>query len=284
MNSVQVSDAEDHPGTMVLGNSQYILPEEPHLVYVVIMHHPPDWYLDKDEAKQYLHNRARIIMVGHEHVPDISKTTGVMNNEWLDIYSGATNPPEPSTLYRYSYNWIEVSLREKVGSYVLAVNVHPRVWVPERTRFDADRQRLAGRESAEFEIACPALKPAAPPAVGDVTGPATKAAASLASAAPGGPALGGTMAMDNEAAMAKLKFLFWRYLDWRQRLKVLVQADALPPSADQPVPQTMERLALEHARREGKLAIIWDKMMAYVPEAKKQANPFTKSGELGTSC
>jgi len=90
--------------------------------------------------------------------------------------------------------------------------------------------------------------------------------------------------MDNEAAMAKLKFLFWRYLDWRQRLKVLVQADALPPSADQPVPQTMERLALEHARREGKLAIIWDKMMAYVPEAKKQANPFTKSGELGTSC
>ena len=85
------------------------------------------------------------------------------------------------------------------------------------------------------------------------------------------------MAMDDEAALAKLKLLFWRYLDWQQRLKVLVQADALPPSADQPVPQTMERLALENARQQGKLSAIWDAMMAFVPPAKKQGNPFTKT-------
>lgn len=84
------------------------------------------------------------------------------------------------------------------------------------------------------------------------------------------------MSTDDDAAVAKLKFLFWRYLDWQQRLKVLVQADALPPSADRPVPQTMERLALETARRHGKLAAIWDAMMAYVPDARKQANPFKK--------
>jgi hypothetical protein len=85
------------------------------------------------------------------------------------------------------------------------------------------------------------------------------------------------MVTNDEAALAKLKFLFWRYLSWQQRLKVLVQADALPHSADRPVPQTMERLALENAREEGKLAAIWDAMMDHVPEARRQANPFNKA-------
>ncbi len=282
MNSVQVSDADDHPGKMILGSTQYILPDEPHVVYTVIMHHPLEWYMDKDDAKLYLHNRARVIMVGHEHIPDISKTIDVLKNERLDIYSGATNPPESTALYRYTYNWIEISLREKGSTHVLMVNVFPRVWVVERTRFAADTQRLAGQEYAEIEIACPALIAAAPPADGGATSPAAKAAAVPPStpAATGDhsdPASGGTMATDNEAALAKLKFLFWRYLDWQQRLKVLVRADALPPSADRPLPQTMERLALENARQQGKLAAIWDAMLAYLPDAKKQANPFNKT-------
>lgn len=278
MNSVQVSDKEDHSGKMILGNTQYILPNEPHLVYAVIMHHPLAWYMDKAEAEPYLHNRARVIMVGHEHIPRINKTIDGQKNEWLEIYSGATNPPESGAPYCYAYNWIEISLREKAGSHLLAVNVLPRVWVPEQTRFAADTQRLGGHESAEFEITCPALKPA-PTAVGGATSPATTPASSASAArgAGSGPATGGPMATDNEAALAKLKFLFWRYLDWQQRLKVLVQADALPPSADRPVPQTLERLALENARQQGKLAAIWDAMMAYVPDTKKQVNPFNKT-------
>ena len=275
MNSVQISDADDRPGNMILGNTQYILPDEPHLVYAVIMHHPLDWYMDKAEAKQYLHNRARVIMVGHEHIPDIHKTQDLLKNEWLDIYSGATNPPESGFLYRYAYNWLEVSLCEKAGSHLLAVNVFPRVWVPERVQFDADTQRLQGPESAEVEIACPNLKPRQEHAEGGATNSVTATAAPR----PDGGVLkvGGTMDTQEQAAVAKLKFLFWRYLDWQQRLKVLVQADALPPSANQPVPQTMERLALENARRQGKLAAIWDAMMVYVPDAKRQANPFQNS-------
>jgi hypothetical protein len=47
MNSVQVSDDHDRPGEMMLGNSQYILVDEPDLVHVVILHHPLDWFKDK---------------------------------------------------------------------------------------------------------------------------------------------------------------------------------------------------------------------------------------------
>ena len=83
--------------------------------------------------------------------------------------------------------------------------------------------------------------------------------------------------MDDEAAVARLRFLFWRYLDWQQRLKVLVAADALPSSANQPVPQTMERLALQNAREQGKLGAIWNAMMDYVPQSQRRENPFNEA-------
>ena len=273
MNSVQISEGKDTAGDLILGSTQYVLPEKPHLVYAVILHHPLDWFMDKADAKQYLHSRARLIMVGHEHIPNISKTIDILNQEWLDIYSGATNPPEAGALYQCTYNWIEISLREKAGSHLLAVNIFPRVWAPEQTRFAPDTQRLAGRESAEFEIACPVLKAAAPE-VRRATHPDTRtAAASSRPVEPQddiGPSPSRTTTMDDEAAVAKLKFLFWRYLDWQERLKVLVEADALPSSANQPVPQTMERLALQNARQQGKLAAIWDAMMDYVPQSRRQ--------------
>ena len=280
MNSVQISEGKDRVGDLILGCTQYVLPEEPYLVYAVVLHHPLDWFMDKVEAKQYLHNRARLIMVGHEHIPSISKTVDILNQERLDIYSGATNPPESGALYRCTYNWIEVSLREKAGSHVLAVNIFPRVWAPEQTRFTPDTPPRTGHEAAEFEIACPALRPTERDAPRTTHREAPIAAASSPAAKPQhdmGPSPGRTTTRDIEAAVARLKFLFWRYLDWRQRLKVLVAADALPASADRPVPQTMERLALQTAREQGKLAAIWDAMMDHVPSSKRQENPFNEA-------
>ncbi len=276
MNSVQISDAEDRAGSMVLGNTQYILPDRPHLVYVALMHHPMEWFLDKSEAKPYLYNRVRVMMVGHEHIPAIDKTTDIFGNERLDIYSGATNPPESTAAYRHSYNWIEFSLHEKAGSHSLAVNIFPRIWMPHRARFDADTERLGGKDSAEFEIACPGRKPEAVKV--RTTSPMAATAAPPLAAPPARGSIASnetTMAPYDEAAVAKLKLLFWRYLNWQQRLTVLIGAGVMPLSADRPVPQTLERLALEDAQKQGKLAALWDAIMVYVPENKKQANPFT---------
>jgi hypothetical protein len=77
------------------------------------------------------------------------------------------------------------------------------------------------------------------------------------------------------AGFDRLRYLFWRYLDWQQRLKVLVEVDALPRTADQPIPQTLERVALENAAKSaGKLHEIWDVMMPLIPEDKRATNPF----------
>ena len=82
------------------------------------------------------------------------------------------------------------------------------------------------------------------------------------------------MNIDN-AGFDRLRYLFWRYLDWRQRLNVLVAVDALPKTADQPLPQTMERVALETAaKNSGKLHQLWEAMMPLVPEEKRGKNPF----------
>ena len=81
--------------------------------------------------------------------------------------------------------------------------------------------------------------------------------------------------MSNDSGFDRLRYFFWRYLDWQQRLQVLVQVDALPRTADEPLPQTMERIALETAARDGhKLFELWQAVMPLIPEEKRVPNPF----------
>jgi predicted phosphodiesterase len=93
MNSVQVCDDNDDAGTMILGNTQYVLNHEPHVIPIVLVHHPLKWLMDQAEAEQYLHNRAHVIMFGHEHIPKFSKIS-TATHERVDLSSGATNPSE----------------------------------------------------------------------------------------------------------------------------------------------------------------------------------------------
>lgn len=281
LNTVQVCDKHDVKGNMILGNTQYILPAEPHVIPMVLMHHPLHWLKDKEEAESYLYSRARVMMLGHEHIPRFSKISSA-DHERVDLSSGATNPKDIGAMYRHTYNWIELSLLDKAGDYVLKVEVFARAWVPDTTRFAADTPRMDGGQSVVFEIRCSQLRPRAaakrepdadPPSVESPVGgiPCAAAAETVSE--------GGAVMMASDEDVAQLRFLFWRHLDWRQRLKVLVEADVLPASADKPVPQTMERLALEAAREHGKLAAVWEAMTPLLPIDKRQSNPFSKAQE-----
>lgn len=238
--------------------------------------------------KKYLHNRARVLMVGHEHTLNIQKTTdGFTKKEWLVIYAGATNPPEKE--YAYTYNWLEFSCEEKNGQQHLVVEVFPRVWVQQSVRFDADRTRLGGSgESIRLEISCPNLQSTSARKAATVTEPAREVvveaitkegemermSASSTVQRPVKHEGRSGMSIDN-TGFDRLRYLFWRYLDWRQRLNVLVAVDALPKTADQPLPQTLERVALETAAKSsGKLHDLWEAMMPLIPEEKGGPNPF----------
>lgn len=276
LNSVQVSNKTDGKSLMILGNTQFTIPRERNVEHIVMIHHPLEWFRDREQAEEYLYSRSRVLMFGHEHQAKINKNVDGNNYERLVIDSGAANPPETGGEYRYTYNWIEFSVGTSGGAYHLAVRVYPRVWVQARTTFTADSARMAldEKESKEFILACTQFHAPTPAEASET--PADSGSSSL------GAGSKGEISMDNEEEhFARLRFYFWRYLDWRQRLRVLVQADVLPNTADRPVPQTMERMALSTARSQGKLAEIWDAVMTFVPEDKRETNPFPASKAKG---
>ncbi len=83
LTSVQISDRDDAKGNMILGNEQFIIPEENNIINVVLLHHPLDWFLDEDEATRYFKNNCRVLMVGHEHKLAVEKTTNAFNRKEL---------------------------------------------------------------------------------------------------------------------------------------------------------------------------------------------------------
>jgi metallophosphoesterase superfamily enzyme len=287
LTSVQISNADDALGNMILGNEQYMISEETNVVNVVLVHHPLDWFKDKTEASTFLHNNARVIMVGHEHTLNIHKTEdSLAQKQWLVIYAGATNPPEGDA-YGYRYNWIEFSCDEKNGHHHLVVDVYPRAWSQQTVRFEADHNRLgATAERVRIEIACHNLHPEPAEQASSAAGPEESpvAAAMTVDSSPLSTSMthetletlqAGSIMDSNSAGFDRLRYLFWRHLDWQQRLKILVDVDVLPKTADQPVPQTLERMALEMAAASaGKLHDLWEAMMPLIPEGKRAPNPF----------
>lgn len=81
---------------------------------------------------------------------------------------------------------------------------------------------------------------------------------------------------NNNHDFERLKYYFWTYLGWQDRVKVLASLDVLPKTITQPQPQTLEHLALTAARQKGKLRELWEMTMAFVPPDDQAPNPFTK--------
>lgn len=275
MNTVQVSDKLDSLGRMVLGANQYILTVKKNVEYVALMHHPLEWMKDVEKARDYL-KRVRVLMFGHEHKGKTLKVNDGKGNEWLELYAGATNPPEiKGETYHYSYNWIEFSLEEDDGKAILCTVIHPRIWrndPPQFTRDDA--YGGSEEEGVVMKLTCPHFTLLKEPTI--ETKHTRPAETQLISASEEGSTMG---KVSNEDQFSKLRFYFWRHLDWRQRLTVLSKLNALPESLDKPIPQTMERLALDGLNKSGRLRELWKEIMEYVPENKRGPNPFTQEGE-----
>jgi calcineurin-like phosphoesterase family protein len=264
MNSVQVSDGDDDLGKMVLGGTQYVLPEADNVEYFALVHHPMPWLNDRAKASRYLTMRARILIVGHEHELNIQKVQDATGAEQLQIYAGAVTPPEQELDFRY--NWIDISLVEGKEAASLRVKVIPRLWDRNSTRFVPDLVRLQGKTS--FDLACPMFSASPNPAqeAQGVPGSGTEERSPMVTS------------HDADLDFERLQYFFW-HLNWDDRLKALVDADVLPTLPSQPMPQTLERLALDAARKNGALVRLWDCVMESVPEGKRASNPFRANTE-----
>jgi hypothetical protein len=256
---------------MVLGSSQYIIREEDNTEYIVMVHHPLHWFRDAHQCNIYL-KRARVILTGHEHHLVIQKTVDESGNESLEIGAGAVNAPENDHLYQFRYNWMKFEINLKNDNVVLSVTVYPRVW--ERTRFIPDQGRLNGRTFAVFDLKCPNLVAPLSPKTDDyelvpLITPFREGGSEFCDMVEQGCA----MEDDTRQNFARLRYHFWR-LEWPDRLRILVRLDVLPSTISQPVPQVLERLALDRAMSLGKLHDLWTAVMEMIPEEKREPNPF----------
>lgn len=268
MNSVQVCDGDDERGKMVLGNNQYVIDEETNVVPISLIHHPLTWFMDEAKAKPYLH-RSPVLLFGHEHVQGFEKVENQYGQVQLHVFSGAVNPPDGSHEYPFRYNWLDFHLAGDTQARQLSVALWPKVWSFQETKYVLDRQALGDKQFHTFDVPCPKFAPEVEPVC------VANAGTSEASSDPPCEVI----MEDNDRDFERLKYFFWTYLDWQERLKVLVNLDCLPKATSQPMPQTLEHMALRTARQKGRLQELWDSTMASVPQDHQLPNPYKTRGD-----
>lgn len=251
-------ERDEHPELMI-GARQFIIPRTPGVENIVLVHHPLSWYKDQDQVRDYIRSRARIFISGHEHDPKVSVDNVETGCDVMMLAAGATVPYKSNDTYTFTYNIIEFDWDEEIDG--LSVTMHPRAWNAKHTCFEADDKRLGGK-APNFRLACPFFRKADKP---DVTTTARPAEAPFAegNACPVEPTIemipmesleGGPEAippMTEGYETARLRF--FRDLFEGERLRILIELDALPENFDERMSQGLERRLLDMLVRNGKL-------------------------------
>lgn len=270
LNSALICSPKDKEGKLILGVAQRVLPIEAGVELVVLCHHPLAWLQDSADARKYVRGRARVFISGHEHEPNLKIDEVEPGCDLLMLASGATVPPKIENGYTYTYNLLTFDWSEDGDR--LSVEVVPRAWNDDAKRFEADDVRLGGRQpknllgSPNFRRAPRPVQPAAP----DAPAPALAGQPVIdrvdaqfeenRDARPdpiGGKEGDQPRVPEAEDSMSDpfdlVLLKFFRDLTTAQRLKVLVELDALPDDWNEDMTLMMERHLVEDLVKRGRL-------------------------------
>jgi predicted phosphodiesterase len=283
LNSALICSRKDDKGRLILGKRQQVLPEEQGEEIIVLVHHPLDWFQDSAEARNYLRNRARVLISGHEHFPKLQVDSVEAGRDLLVLAAGATNPDEVVEDYTYKYNILIFEWDEDADA--LAVTINPRTWDDSLTRFRRDDAFMEGRSDRQV-LASPNFRRAPRPAVARSTD------RSLADAAPevepivtSTPVAPSTDTLPNEVSPAAplpatepfptvdqrlLQLRFFQELPEGERLKALVDLGAIPGDLMGRLDHSMERRLFRVLIKQGKAQAIEERIAR--AEAKKRGD------------
>ncbi|GGE98245.1 metallophosphoesterase [Sphingomonas prati] len=249
--------AERHdPPELVIGERQFTIPRNAGEENVVLVHHPLNWYKDEADVRDYVRSRARVFISGHEHNPKVHIDEVDNGCDVMMLAAGAAVPFKSNDIYTYTYNVIEFDWDDATDS--LVVTMHPRAWNPRSKVFEADHKRLGGEEPC-FTLGSPNFRKvgARPPAdaVGTVADETSSEAAVELVPADNPETSGGEEApMPPDAEGYELAMLrFFRNLYEGERLRILVELDALPVGSDERMNQGLELRLFDWLARAGKL-------------------------------
>lgn len=248
--SILCTGAEnDEEPELMMGARQFTVPRANGEEMVVLVHHPLNWFKDCGDATRYLQSRARVLISGHEHNPKVRVDRVEDGADFMVLAAGATVPFKSDETFTFTYNIIEFDWDPTEDA--LSVKVHPRAWNPAQTRFEADEERL-GEKAPKFVLGSPYFRKGALPARLDRGAQEYEAE----------PIVGVVAALDSEGEPAvppevdgyRVVLLhFFRDLTEGERLRILVELDAIEADSDQRMTQAVERQLLDWLVREGRL-------------------------------
>ncbi|MFY2643152.1 metallophosphoesterase [Achromobacter insuavis] len=250
-------ERDEHP-ELIIGARQFTIPRTNGVENIVLVHHPLNWYKDQDQVRDYIRSRARVFISGHEHDPKVSVDRVEEHSDVMMLAAGATVPYKSDSVFTFTYNIIEFDWDGEIDG--LSVTMHPRVWNPQRTCFEADHKRLGGKHP-KFKLACPFFRN------GDRVGARTTAQLTGVAAAvsansseptiemvPAESAEGGPQPMPPKIeGYETARLRFFRDLLEGERVRILVELDALSEKSDERMSQGLERRLFDLLVKDGKL-------------------------------
>lgn len=264
----------DEEPELMIGERQFTIPRNDGVENIVLVHHPLHWYKDQAQVADYVRSRARVFISGHEHNPKVSVEQVEPDSDLMMLAAGATVPFKSDGAFTFTYNIIEFDWDEEIDG--LSVTLYPRAWNSRRTRFEADEQRLGGKDP-NFRLACSNFrkveKPLASTAkrASNASSPKTETtiAEPTVSMIPLESLEGEQQTMpQNTDGYETARLRFFRDLFEGERLRILLMLDALPENFNDKVSLGLERRLLDMLVRDGKLAEV-EKMIDYLIDERK---------------
>lgn len=251
-------ERDEHPELM-LGARQFIIPRTDGEENIVLVHHPLNWYKDQVDVQDYIRSRARVFVSGHEHNPKVSVDNVEPGCDVMMLAAGATVPFKSDGVFTFTYNIIEFDWDADIDG--LSVTMHPRAWNAQRTCFEADEDRLGGKDP-NFRLACPSFrKMDRPDGFSTSEVPDAPQVKERPSAVAPTIEMVRTVTLEVEPPsilpeeegyeIARLRF--FRDLLEGERIRILVELDALPEKFDERMTQGLERRLFDMLVRNGQL-------------------------------
>lgn len=146
---------DDTKGQLYLSPLQTVLDPVDDVANLVICHHPPDWFIDHEDADEAICNRAQIQLFGHKHRHRVTR-----DESYIRFNAGAVNPDRHEPGWQPGYNLIGVRVQGEGQGRKIVVEGHVRQWQSNPDQFIP--VLVGGRDVFRHEIAFPGRVQAQP--------------------------------------------------------------------------------------------------------------------------
>jgi predicted MPP superfamily phosphohydrolase len=124
---------DDTRDSLYLSRLQTVLDPLDGVVNAVLVHHPPDWFVDHDEVDDAVRGRAALHFFGHKHRQRIHRDP----LGYVRLAAGAVSPDPNELGWEPGYNIVELHVKNEGDATYLDVTAHIYRWQTDPDRFVA---------------------------------------------------------------------------------------------------------------------------------------------------